>query len=402
MTRIGTITLASLVSITVAVPTTSFAWEGGLLRLHEPVVAAEDGDPSQGLYKNGYNQILAEQWEKARKTFADLLKRYPQSAYADDARYWSAYALMHVNQEKAITEYREFINRHPRSTYLSDAVADLGNLEQKVEMNRVEKQIQSMAQHRARTDSSMAVRDHTTQEALQRYIESMRTPTPVIEGLPSPDSAPLAPMVWGNGHTPNLGRMDMRGVALSMKRLGWRMRHMFAPEMKRNLDKETQLRLEALTALGQGDEDERSFQMLKDVAIDRSQPVELRLEAMDQLSGFTKHDPAPVLLDIARTDSSQEVQSESLDLLRDCIKDKDKSVQTYGMLYRSLPDSRSDQRSMILFEIADIGNDPAVEFLSNVARHDSSYDLRSEAVYYLGSIGGQKARDVLYDVLLNK
>ncbi len=402
MTRIGTITLASLLGITVALPTTCLASEGDLLRLREPVAATEDGDPSQGLYKSGYNQILSEQWEKARKTFADLLKRYPQSAYTDDARYWSAYALMHINQEKAITEYREFINQHPRSTYLSDAVADLGNLEQKVEMDRMEKQIQSLAQHRARTDSSMAVHDHKTQEALQRYFERMHMPTPAIEGLPSPDSAPLAPMVWGNAHSLNLGRMDMRGFTLSMKRLGWRMGRTFAPDAKRNLDKETQLRLEALTALGQGDEDERSFQTLKNVAIDRSQPIELRLEAMDQLSGFTKYDPAPVLLDIAQTDSSEEIQSESLDLLRDCIKDKDKSVQTYQMLYRSLPVSRSDQRSMILFEIADIGNDPAVEFLSNVARHDSSYDLRSEAVYYLGSIGGQKARDVLYDVLLNK
>ena len=84
------------------------------------------------------------------------------------------------------------------------------------------------------------------------------------------------------------------------------------------------------------------------------------------------------------------------------IKDKSKSVETLGSLYNGVPQSHENQRSMILYEIADIGNDQAVDFLSDVARRDSSYDLRSEAVYYLGNIGGEKARAVLYDVLMNK
>ncbi|MGA9119024.1 MAG: HEAT repeat domain-containing protein, partial [Bacteroidota bacterium] len=127
-----------------------------------------------------------------------------------------------------------------------------------------------------------------------------------------------------------------------------------------------------------------------------------RIEAMNQLSDFKKHDPAPVFVELAQSDTSEEIQSASLDYLRQSVSDDNKSVLIFRGLFEKVPSSRADQRSMILYEIADIGNDGAVDFLSNVARHDSSYDLRSEAVYYLGNIGGEKARTVLYDMILNK
>ena len=57
---------------------------------------------------------------------------------------------------------------------------------------------------------------------------------------------------------------------------------------------------------------------------------------------------------------------------------------------------------MIFYSIADIGNEQAIDFLGKVARTSDDYDLRREAVYYLGSIGGEKARAVLYEILKEK
>ncbi len=393
--------LAALFCIAVTLPAFTFGQGGGNPAVAFTYVADNEGDPAQALYKSGYNEILAEQWAKARKTFADLLKRFPRSGYADDAHYWSAYAMMHTNRIEALQEYREFINRHPKSTYLGDAIADLGNLEREVQTEKIQKEVELLARQRAGNDSTVSNATQRLAEARALADLNRRLVRLPHTGMVFDSAFPgVQPAEIGEG--PSFGNMDLRGFAMSMKRLGWRMRRTFAAEPEGGLDKQTRLRLEALSAIGHGEEDDRGFATLKDVALDRSQPPVLRIEAMDQLADFTNHDPASVFIDIARTDSSEDIQSESLDHLRACIKDKDKSVQTLATLYRTIPSTRGNQRSMILFEVADIGNDPAVDFLSNVAKRDSNFDLRSEAVYYLGNIGGEKARTVLYDVLLNK
>jgi HEAT repeat protein len=53
----------------------------------------------------------------------------------------------------------------------------------------------------------------------------------------------------------------------------------------------------------------------------------------------------------------------------------------------------------LFYSIAEVGNDKAVDFLTNVALTHENYDLRTNAVYYLGSIGSEKARASLYRIL---
>jgi HEAT repeat protein len=46
-----------------------------------------------------------------------------------------------------------------------------------------------------------------------------------------------------------------------------------------------------------------------------------------------------------------------------------------------------------------MGTDRAVDFLAQVARDSSEDELRRDAVIYLGTIGGPKARNALYEIL---
>ncbi|HTP13861.1 MAG TPA: tetratricopeptide repeat protein [Bacteroidota bacterium] len=401
MKRFSLMSLVAVSGAALLVPLPAQCREPGGKASAFAYVRNDEGDPGQTLYKSGYSDILSEQWAKARKTFADLLKRFPHSTYADDARYWSAYALMHMDKQKALAEYRQFINRHPKSAYLSDAVADLGNAERELEAAKVRREFEMMARHRGMNDSLMRDSKDRIRQAMEGDMDAENLARLSQLGVVY-DSAFSQFPSFGSGIGRGFEGMNFRGLAMNMRRLGWQVRRTFGPGSSSAIDKNTQLRLEALSAIGHGEEDDRGFTTLKDVAVDRSQPVVIRLEAMDQLADFTKHDVSAVFLDLARTDSSEEIQSESLDHLCDCIKDKDKSVQTLATLYRSVPSAHGSQRSMILFEVADIGNDPAVDFLSSVAKQDTSYERRAEALYYLGNIGGEKARSVLYDVLLNK
>ncbi|HET6273896.1 MAG TPA: HEAT repeat domain-containing protein, partial [Bacteroidota bacterium] len=71
-------------------------------------------------------------------------------------------------------------------------------------------------------------------------------------------------------------------------------------------------------------------------------------------------------------------------------------------LFYTLPKSRKEQTQTIFYAVAEVGNDRAVDFLTKVALSHDDYDLRSDAVYYLGSIGGEKARAALYQILRSK
>ena len=165
------------------------------------------------------------------------------------------------------------------------------------------------------------------------------------------------------------------------------------------LDDATRLKIDALYALGETKEDDRSFSTLREVALDARQVRPLREAAMDALSGFTKHDALSVFVEIAQKDTSADIQGFAIDYIGEHGTDKNQRVTVLGDLYRTLPKSRADQRRTIVYTIADVGNDRAVDFLKKVALADEDYDLRRDAVYYLGSIGGENARSALYEIL---
>jgi tetratricopeptide (TPR) repeat protein len=340
-----------------------------LARVEEP--EGQEG-PDQNVYKKGYDLILAEKWDAARKQFTELLNKYPKSNYADDASYWTAYALMHTDLKKAMTTYKEFVSNYPKSTYYDDAVADMSNIEAQLELARAQKSSAASAMSRApRTTSGFA------------------TPHPSI----APQIYTIDSKMRHFDRTMRIMNRRMSGISVMGVPLG------DATNDEKPLDAKTRLKLDALSALGENTEDVKAFQTLKEIALDTKQPLILRKQALSQLSGFKNQDIDALYLDLAKRDTSQDIQVLAIENIGEGSDDKVKTVQTLGQLYNSLPAKHEDQRAAALYRIADVGNDQAIDFLSKIARTDSDYDMRSDAVYYLGNIGGEKARGVLYDIL---
>ena len=323
----------------------------------------DKSDPGYALYKEGYGLILDEKYDEARQKFAALLSKYPKSAYAVDALYWTAYSLRNADARAAISTYKKFIYEYPKSAYYDDAVADL--------------------------------------ETLQAQI-APPPPDPVTAPFPPHAQEPAWPLMESNMR--NLQRklqLEMR----YMGRVHFAMRPAMpfsAPSGEEKLDEATRLRMDALFALGDAKQDEKSFTTLRDVAQDMQQPRPLRVAAMDALTNFSKFDVLQVYVDIAKKDTNREVQGYAIDFIGESGSDKNQRVGVLEELYRSLPQSRMDQRQTIVYTIADVGNDRAVDFLKHVALSDPNYDVRRDAVYYLGSIGGEKARAALYEILKGK
>ncbi len=316
-------------------------------------------DPAYKSYKDGYNLILDERWDEALKKFSELVEKYPKSTYRDYARYWSAYALMHKDRKKAVVAYQKFIEEYPESRYLDDALADLGRLEAKAPVPAVgwtEKTPAAYAVGYGYTFGPGMRQMERDLLRLQRKTTHLRLSTP--SGLSTP-----------------IPREDVK------------------------LDPEVRLKMDALYALSESPEDEKSFRALKDVAVDMNQPRPLREAALDALMEFEKFDVTPVLFEIARHDTSAELQAFAIDCIGDHSKDKDQSVVLLIDLYHSIPKQRTAQREAIFYNIAEVGNEKAIDFLADCALREGTYELRSDAVYLLGNIGGERARSALFEIL---
>jgi len=336
----------------------------------------DQNDPGYKTYKAGYDLILGEKWKEARKKFAELIAKYPKGEYVDDAEYWSAYALKHIDEKKAVEAYDKFISTYPNSQYYDDAVADLSQLK----------------------DEAGAV-----------YSGIGGTNIHVKEGeraLVTPEG-----MVVGKAN----GRLFGYGFERNMRHLQRQLHRLAAAPVPRvdaqpwgiassedKLDPETKLKMDALYAIGETKEDSTSYKALRDVALDRSQPHQLREAAMDALSDFRKFDVLPIFTEVAKTDTSEYMQNTAIEFVGQHSKDKNRSVETLVELFSAIPQYREEQLGTVLYSIAEIGNDKAVDFLAKVARTNENYNLRSDAVYYLGNIGGEKARAALYEILKAK
>jgi len=301
--------------------------------------------------------VLNEEWEKARSAFTALVSRHPRSAYADDATYWSAYALMHQDRGAAVAEYRRFLNEYAGSSYSDDAVADLAQLQADIL-------------------------------------------------TPPPRNAPVARGGTVHVLTPEpsmrQAEREFRRASRMMGRLRFFPRSGFGSITGRKgespPDEETILRIEAIHALGGENEDEKSFLTLKEIALDLSQSPPVREAALDALAEFRKHDALTVLAEVATRDTSVEFQTYAIDAIGRSDDGK-KSVAVLIQVYRKLPASRSEPRAAVVYTVAEAGNEKAIEFLKDVALTGDDYDLRRDAVYYLGTIGGEKARSALYEIL---
>ena len=324
-------------------------------------------DAAYELYRVGYNYILDERWKEARKIFTELISRFPKSEYLDEAMYWSAYALSNSDRQKGIEAYKAFIDEYSTSSYYDDAVADLQRLKEDITLT-------TAGDHHAVVSvtpgKGYSYAIAPTMRQAERQLRRTQRKLNMLN-LPLLAFAPLAPLP---GH----------GVE------------------SRSLDPETRLKMDALAAIGDTKEDSISFKTLRDVALDRKQPPELRETAMDVLANFRKFEVLPIYLEIAKQDTSEEMQAQAIDYMGQVSHGKNKSVESLTELFNAIPPYRNEQRLMILNAIGEIGNDKAVDVLAKIARTKGEYDLRSEAVFFLGNIGSDKARVALYDILRGK
>jgi tol-pal system protein YbgF len=79
------------------------------------------------LYQSAKSAFDKEQYPRARETFQELLRRFPQSQQADNAQFWIGETYYREKwYEKAILEYQKVIERYPDGNKLPSAMLKQG------------------------------------------------------------------------------------------------------------------------------------------------------------------------------------------------------------------------------------------------------------------------------------
>lgn len=359
------------------------AFPAGALGQEAPAAAAspfvfvsfmpEPDDPAYALYRQGYTAVLGEEWQAARKVFAELQRRFPRCPYSDDAAYWTAYSWREQDPGKAATLYRKLLKDFPQSPYIDDAVADLRMLEVNQELARMsEFRVPRPPQHEIRISISQELgrlRDDMAQlRAMQEDMERQQL------------------MVFGQGDT-----LIIRSIAP--------IRMPGAPVM---LDARARMRLQAMQELAQSGGTGETPQALKEVVLDPRQPVQLRLSAVYSLGTLRQPEARSVLLEIARTEAAPDFQRSAIEVYAQSAPERGKAAEDLIGLFRQFSGSgnaRDPRIGTTLYAIASIGDARATDFLADVARTHPDEDIRNSAVLYLGSMGTERSRNALLQLL---
>lgn len=169
-------------------------------------------------------------------------------------------------------------------------------------------------------------------------------------------------------------------------------------------DPNKKMRLSALYALGKQRTEPlgETEALMKELALRSFEDRDTRMAALYALADLRGDTPSDLYEDLALREKDDEVRQLAVHLLAKSMTDKAKAFNTLTGIYAKASTKEQSIKEAALFGIADLGNAQAVSFLSNVARTEQDYELRRQAIYFLGSIGGQEAKAALLEILKKK
>ncbi len=146
----------------------------------------------------------------------------------------------------------------------------------------------------------------------------------------------------------------------------------------------------------------KAFAALKEIVLDRQRSRSTRESAMSLLARLESDEALGLLVSVAKTDPEERIRMTAINYISHLGKNKSKSLQTLISLFDTLPKDQPSSVQSLLYGIASVGNDEAVNFLGKVAKTHDNLEVRRTAIQFLGNIGGDKAREILVQILKGK
>jgi len=382
---------------------------------------------SMQIFREGRDQIEAQNWQKAAEIFNQFIAGYPKDKDLDAALYWYGYALQKQGRkDDAKAPLLRLINRFPSSSWRHEAEALLVVLgEQDAVKKGLERDnceikmlaLQSLFQadeERATAIVMDAIKTNPTQcEGFQAVAVSMLARHGGTRAIPV-----LLDVARSNP--------DLKLRLTAIRALGDQRNEQMTGELIKiyDADKTKEIRYQVLRALADR-EDAAARAKLLDIARQGETP-ELRIMAIRVLSDNGRM-PLDELLQLYNTETNVQIkqgllrtfadskdpraQAKLLDIARGGeaielrgfairqLSDKD-DEQTVNQLVSMYDSEQNQQVKMALIRaFGDSKQKVAVHKLMTIARNDQSVELRKVAVRYLGESKDPEALKFLEDLL---
>lgn len=345
------------------------AFAAALLVLGPAVAAADDGDSAQA-YRRGYDLVLDEDWAGAVAAFDDLVAKYPESDWVDDATFWSCYARQQTGEAPAEVFgcYEKLLARYPKSEWSDDARRAMVRLAKQIDRPEYREKVRDFGQDED-ADRLLAVLVALGEIGDERSVDV------ILKRLDTVDDEHLRVRILDV-----LEDVDSPRVIQKL-------------EETIRTDPSSRVRIAALEALSDR-ESVDAVAILQTVVKDSSQPPQVRREALDEL---TDHDPPGLeqFLKEVALGADDALAREAIDELGDV--ENEQAVRVLAEILKQTPDAR--RRFEILDTLEDIELDAAVDALLEVARKDPDPRMRRAATESLGDMDTPAAREALIRLL---
>lgn len=293
------------------------------------------------LFREGRDALGDNNYGQARRLFRAVRVDYPSSEVGPDAMYWEAFALYRIGNTESLREAAglldSLLSANPGSGRMAgDAKALLGRIDgalaQKGDAESAERVVER-ASESAERDAARVARDAERQA---RSVE--------------------------RGHEERYG------------------------------DEEDDLKIAALNALMQMDED-RAMPILKKLLANQDQEsAHLRAKAVFLVAQIESEETADLLLDIARNDADSEVREQAVFWLSQV--DDERAMEALEGLLKTSDDPAIQEKAV--FAISQHDSPRAAPLLRDIAG-DRTRDLnvREQAVFWLGQSDDEGSLDFL-------
>lgn len=121
-------------------------------------------------FENGFAAFRANDFASAQQSFADVLRRYPQSGYRAAALYWQGNALYALQRcKEAVVSFRSFVGFAPDHVRVPEAKLATANCELEMNDNASARQtLEELVRSHPRAEASASARDRLKAMALQQ------------------------------------------------------------------------------------------------------------------------------------------------------------------------------------------------------------------------------------------
>ena len=322
-------------------------------------------------YGRAYDLVLDERWSAADSALARFSEGYPESGWADDARYWHCYATerQHRTSEQAFECYQDFVEAHPRSKWADDAESELVRIGQRLVQAGQPQYGALIRPYQEDADEEVAL---AALFALQN-IGDERALATILDLYDRTENERLRERI-----VHSLSQFDAPEATEKLV------------EIVRN-DRSWSVRRSAIHALGNR-EDEAAAEALKEIA--RSGRVDVRKAAVFALGNMDFPDVDSYLGEVAQTAEDQEIGEAAVFALGN-MEGEAAATALVGVLQEA---ELAKVRLAALHALGDRDDEGTLDVLRDVALGDSSSASRSVAVLALGKHESDEAVSALREV----